>query len=41
MRFFDVQYPAPGESQLTAETKTLIKTTAIELDHDEGFDHGC
>lgn len=38
---FDVQYPAPGQPQLAAETQAIIKSTPVELDHDWGFDHGC
>jgi 4,5-DOPA dioxygenase extradiol len=37
---FDVQYPAPGDAALAQETKTLIQTTNVELDHDWGLDHG-
>jgi 4,5-DOPA dioxygenase extradiol len=37
---FDVQYPAPGDTALAAETKTLIGSTVVELDHDWGLDHG-
>lgn len=38
---FDVQYPAPGNSLLAAETKSLISTTNVGLDHDWGLDHGA
>src|SRR6476646_3251531 len=31
---FNVQYPAPGDAQLASETKSLIKSTEVELDHD-------
>jgi 4,5-DOPA dioxygenase extradiol len=37
---FAVQYPAPGDSQLAAETKALIKKTNVGLNHDWGLDHG-
>jgi 4,5-DOPA dioxygenase extradiol len=38
---FDVQYPAPGDSSLAAETKSLIQSTHVGLDHDWGLDHGA
>ncbi len=37
---FDVQYPAPGNPQLALETKNIITTTNVGLDHDWGLDHG-
>ena len=37
---FDVQYPAPGNPQLALETKNLIASTNVGLDHDWGLDHG-
>jgi len=37
---FDVQYPAPGNSELAKETATLITSAQVELDHDWGLDHG-
>ena len=37
---FEVQYPAPGNPELANETKTLITSTQVELDHDWGLDHG-
>ena len=37
---FEVQYPAPGDAALAQETKSLIKSTGVELDHDWGLDHG-
>ena len=37
---FDVQYPAPGDAALAQETRSLIKSTDVELDHDWGLDHG-
>lgn len=38
---FDVQYPAPGNPGLAAETAGLIKSTKVEMDHDWGLDHGA
>lgn len=38
---FDVQYPAPGNPLLAEETKDLIKTTNVGLNHDWGLDHGA
>lgn len=38
---FDVQYPVPGDIQLANETKSIITSTPIELDHDWGLDHGA
>lgn len=37
---FNVRYPAPGDAALAAETKALVKTTDVALDHDWGLDHG-
>ncbi len=37
---FDVQYPAPGDLKLAMEIPSLVHSTAIELDHDWGLDHG-
>jgi 4,5-DOPA dioxygenase extradiol len=37
---FDVQYPAPGDPELAAETTKIIKSTQVEPDHDWGLDHG-
>ncbi len=37
---FEVQYPAPGNPAIAAETKKLVKMTSIEEDHDWGLDHG-
>ena len=37
---FQVQYPAPGSPLLAKETKELVKSLAIEEDHDWGLDHG-
>lgn len=38
---FEVQYPAPGDVQLAKETKDLIKSTNVGLNHDWGLDHGA
>lgn len=38
---FDVQYPAPGSPELATETKSLITTTTVGLDHKWGLDHGA
>jgi len=38
---FDVQYPAPGDPLLAAETRDLIRTTNVGLNHDWGLDHGA
>jgi 4,5-DOPA dioxygenase extradiol len=38
---FEVQYPAPGSTELAKETKALIKKTEVGLDEKWGLDHGC
>ncbi|WAC41835.1 4,5-DOPA dioxygenase extradiol [Pedobacter sp. SL55] len=38
---FNVQYPAPGNPELAKETAGLITSTAVELNHDWGLDHGA
>lgn len=38
---FAVQYPAPGDPKLAVETKGLIHTVPVELDHEWGLDHGA
>lgn len=38
---FDVQYPAPGNAALAKETKAMVKSTDVLLDHDWGLDHGA
>ncbi|GAA4321805.1 4,5-DOPA dioxygenase extradiol [Flaviaesturariibacter amylovorans] len=38
---FAVQYPAPGDPALAAETAALLSSTKAELDHDWGLDHGA
>jgi len=37
---YKVQYPVPGNRQLAQETKELIKSTDVGLNHDWGLDHG-
>ncbi len=37
---FDVQYPAPGDPGLAAETARIVTKTNVGLDHDWGLDHG-
>jgi 4,5-DOPA dioxygenase extradiol len=37
---FEVQYTAKGSPELAAETKDLITSTEIGLDHEWGLDHG-
>lgn len=37
---FNVQYPAPGNPELAAETAKMIKKTTVSLDHEWGLDHG-
>lgn len=39
-QLFEVEYPAPGSPILATETKALIQSTNVELDHDWGLDHG-
>ncbi|HTE32829.1 MAG TPA: 4,5-DOPA dioxygenase extradiol [Chryseolinea sp.] len=38
---FDVQYPAPGDPALAAETAKMITKADVILDHDWGLDHGA
>ena len=38
---FETFYAAPGSPDLALETKQLITSTAIGLDHDWGLDHGA
>lgn len=38
---FAVQYPAPGNPALAAETRDMITTTEVGLDQQWGLDHGC
>lgn len=37
---FAVQYPAPGSPELAEETKKLVQSTNVGLDHEWGLDHG-
>lgn len=37
---FEVQYPAPGDPRLAAETRDLIQSAQVSLDHEWGLDHG-
>jgi 4,5-DOPA dioxygenase extradiol len=37
---FDVEYPAPGNVKLAEETKKIISSANVELNHDWGLDHG-
>lgn len=37
----EVQYPAPGNPELAAETAGLIHSARVGLDHDWGLDHGA
>jgi 4,5-DOPA dioxygenase extradiol len=38
---FAVQYPAPGETELAKETKSLLVKTEVGLDEKWGLDHGA
>ena len=38
---FNVQYPAPGSSQLADETRKAVSKTIVEGDQEWGLDHGC
>lgn len=38
---YEVQYPAPGSPELAVETQQVIRSAAVELDHDWGLDHGA
>jgi len=38
---FAVQYPAPGDPILAQETRELIQSTNVGLNHDWGLDHGA
>jgi len=37
---YDVHYPAPGDPALAEQTRRLIASTSVGLDHDWGLDHG-
>lgn len=39
-RLFDVEYKVPGNPKLAKETKQLIQSTDVGLNHDWGLDHG-
>lgn len=38
---FDVEYPAPGNPELAAETAALLAPVSVEEDHSWGLDHGA
>jgi len=38
---FEVQYPAPGSSELAKDIKNLVSKTVVGLDEKWGLDHGC
>ena len=38
---YEAQYPASGNSQLAVTLKEAVTTTAVGLNEDWGFDHGC
>ncbi|HEX7869628.1 MAG TPA: 4,5-DOPA dioxygenase extradiol [Chryseobacterium sp.] len=38
---FDVQYPAPGNTELAHETAEILKPVLVEEDHSWGLDHGA
>lgn len=38
---YKVQYPAKGSPELALETKSLVKSIPVELNHDWGLDHGA
>lgn len=38
---YEVQYPAPGDPELAAETKQLLSPEMVELDQTWGLDHGA
>lgn len=38
---FDVEYPAPGNPWLAAETAALLAPVPVEEDHNWGLDHGA
>ncbi len=40
-QLYRAQYPAVGSPWLAAETKSTVKKTPVELDHEWGLDHGC
>jgi len=38
---FEVQYPAPGSPALAEQTRKLITSTEVGMDHNWGLDHGA
>jgi len=38
---FEIQYPAPGSSELAKKTKNIITKANVSLDYEWGLDHGC
>lgn len=38
---FEVEYPAPGNPELAAETAALLAPVSVEEDHSWGLDHGA
>jgi 4,5-DOPA dioxygenase extradiol len=38
---YDVQYPAPGSSEIAADVKRSVKLTEVGLDEKWGLDHGA
>ncbi len=39
-KLYQVQYNAPGDPKLAADTASLLNSAHVELDHDWGLDHG-
>ncbi|UKN01092.1 4,5-DOPA dioxygenase extradiol [Paracrocinitomix mangrovi] len=39
-KLFDVEYNAPGAPKYATETKKIITSTTVDLDHEWGLDHG-
>lgn len=37
---FEVQYPAPGQTELAKHISNIVQYTQVGLDHDWGLDHG-
>ncbi len=40
-QLFDFEYPAPGNVALAEETRSLVHSTVVGLNHDWGLDHGA
>tara|TARA_R110000868_G_C10884344_1_gene763184 strand:- start:708 stop:1538 length:831 start_codon:yes stop_codon:yes gene_type:complete len=38
---YEVEYPANGSPELAIETKNILDSTRVELDHEWGLDHGA